>query len=137
MMQPQRNRTVRGTNAKMREHALRSYLVQSAKIGDRGAMGRLVTLVSPRLLAHAARLLGEPEQARDAVQAAWVEILRGLPKLRDDAAFLPWALRITSRRVARLIGQRQRERALARDFAHETPVVTLPEGPAASDARNV
>ncbi|WP_373353303.1 RNA polymerase sigma factor [Pseudoroseicyclus sp. CXY001] len=96
-----------------KERALGAYLVASARTGDRRAMDGLVRLHGPRLFAHAARLLGEREGARDAVQEAWVEILRALPALRDDAAFLPFALRITSRRVGRIIGARQRQRAIA------------------------
>jgi RNA polymerase sigma-70 factor (ECF subfamily) len=63
--------------------------------------------------------LGDREVARDMVQEAWAEILRGLGGLRDDHAFLPWALRIVSRRVAREIGQRQRHRKLEVAYADE------------------
>jgi RNA polymerase sigma-70 factor (ECF subfamily) len=102
-----------------KERALEAYLVASARLGDRRAMSLLVRLRGPRLMAHAARLLGDRDVARDMVQEAWAEILRGLGGLRDDRAFLPWALRIVSRRVAREIGQRQRNRSLERAFAAE------------------
>jgi RNA polymerase sigma-70 factor (ECF subfamily) len=93
-----------------RRKALEGYLVASARLGDRRAQGQLVELFGPRLLSHATRLLGEREGARDVVQEAWMEILRGLHGLRDEAAFLPWALRIVSRRVAREISRRQKAR---------------------------
>lgn len=125
------------SDTKTRERALIAYLAQSAKARDRQAIERLVRLVSPRLMAHAARLLGEPEQARDAVQAAWVEILHGLPRLRDDAAFVPWALQITSRRVARLIKTRQRDRALTNEWAQEAETATEATDAAAVDAQKV
>ena len=54
------------------------------------------------------------ELAADAVQEAWLEILRGLGGLRDDYAFAAWAYRITTRRCARLIARRQSDRRLAR-----------------------
>jgi RNA polymerase sigma factor (sigma-70 family) len=90
--------------------ALEAYLVASARLGDTRALNRLVALHGPRLLTHAARLLGERDAAHDMVQEAWIEIMRGLGGLRDDAAFLPWALRIVSRRVAREIKRRQKLR---------------------------
>lgn len=119
------------------ERALEAYLVASARLGDRRALSQLVRLRGPRLFAHAARLLGEREAARDVVQEAWVEILRGLHGLRDDAAFLPWALRIVSRRVAREINRRQRGRQLADEVAAEMDPVTAEAGPAGVDAAQV
>lgn len=93
-----------------KQKALEGYLVASARMGDRRALSQLVELRGPRLLSHAIRLLGDREGAQDVVQEAWVEIMRGLHGLRDDHAFLPWALRIVSRRVAREISRRQRVR---------------------------
>ena len=65
----------------------------------------------PKLLRHAYRLLGEVEPARDAVQDGWLEIVRGLPALKDDGAFAVWAYRIVSRRCARQISRLQQRRA--------------------------
>ena len=78
-----------------KEKALEGYLVASAKAGDRRAMSALIKLRGPRLMAHAGRLLGDAEVGRDLVQDAWAEILRGLPKLRENSAFLPWALPVS------------------------------------------
>jgi len=94
------------------ETLLDSYLVASARIGDRKAFALLVRRWNGRLLAHAWRLLGDAELARDAVQDAWREIVRGLPKLADPDAFPAWAYRIVSRRAARLIQRLQRDRRL-------------------------
>ena len=117
--------------------ALETYLVAAARTGDRGALGRLAELRGPRLLAHATRLLGHPEEARDAVQEAWIDILRGLPGLREPAAFPAWATMIVTRRCARLVRGKQADRSLARDFAVET-VEHVPEtGPDAADARTL
>lgn len=116
-----------------RDRALEAYLVAAAKTGDRGALDQLARLRGPRLLVHAVRLLGDRDGARDVVQDAWVEILRGLPRLRDDGAFLPWALRIVTRRVARDIKRRQRGRALAEGLARDGETVTPEGGPIAAD----
>ncbi|MFN6977927.1 MAG: RNA polymerase sigma factor, partial [Gemmobacter sp.] len=61
---------------------------------------------------HASRLSDDAETARDVMQAAWEAILRGLPGLRDDALFLPWALRIVTRAAARQVRGRSLRRRL-------------------------
>ena len=92
------------------ERALDEYLVASARTGDRRAFGLLVRRWNGKLLAHAWRLLGDGEKAKDAVQDGWNEIVRGLPKLADTRAFPAWACRSVSRRCGRLIGQARQDR---------------------------
>ena len=77
------------------------YLVTAAVTGDREALARLVSRWQPRLLRHAWRVVGDTERAKDAVQEAWMEILRGLSRLNDVAAFPAWAYRIVTRRCQR------------------------------------
>lgn len=91
---------------------LDTWLVACAQGGDRAAFGRLAARWNGRLLAHAARLMGHSAPAADVVQAAWVEIVRGLPKLADPEAFPAWAYRIVTRRAARAIRQLQAGRRL-------------------------
>jgi RNA polymerase sigma-70 factor (ECF subfamily) len=91
---------------------LDEYLVAAARAGDRSAFSRLAGRWQAKLLAHAWRLLGDVESARDAVQEGWIEIVRGLPRLRDERAFSAWAYRIVTRRCARQIGTAVRQRRL-------------------------
>ncbi len=91
---------------------LDEYLLASARAGDRRAFERLAGRWQKKLLAHAWRLLGDVEGARDAVQDGWIEIVRGLPRLRDERAFPAWAYRIVTRRCARQIGAAVRQRRL-------------------------
>lgn len=104
-----------------RDKALETYLAALARIGDAKATADLAGLWHPRFLAHAWRLLGERELAREAVQDAWTEIVSGLPRLRDAEAFAAWSFRIVTRRCARLIRKRQSSRALAQAVAIEPP----------------
>ena len=99
--------------------ALDGYLVACVRVADRKAFELLVERWDPKLRAHARRLLGDRELAREAVQDAWVEIVRGLNSLRDDAAFHAWAYRIVSRRCARVIAGAQRRRQMAEALATE------------------
>lgn len=91
------------------ERIFDEYLVTAAATGDRQALARLVARWQPRLLRHAWRVLGDPERARDMVQEGWVEILRGLGRLHDAAAFPAWAYRIVTRRCHRLFHRAARE----------------------------
>ena len=77
------------------------FLVAAARAGDRQATSRLVARWQPRILRHAWRVLGDAERARDVAQESWIEILRGLARLDDVAAFPAWAYRIVTRRCQR------------------------------------
>ena len=98
---------------------LDEYLVAAARTGERQAFGMLAERWHGKLVAHAWRLTGDPEMARDAAQGAWVEILRGLHRLADERAFPAWAYRIVSRRCAKQIGAAVRRREVAARVAAE------------------
>ncbi|MFV2052389.1 RNA polymerase sigma factor [Aliiroseovarius sp. YM-037] len=119
------------------DRIVEEYLVISARLGDRRALGRLVAHRGPRLLAHATRLMGDREEARDAVQEAWLDIVRGLPRLTDPRAFPAWATRIVTRRCARAIRVKVRTRALARDFGATAERTSAPEEGRAVDAATI
>ena len=109
--------------------ALDAYLVASARSGDRPAFRLLVRKWHGKFLAHAWRLLRDEEAAKDAVQGAWAEIVRSLPRLREDLAFAAWAYRIVSRRCARHVGGAVRDRRLAEDAAQSLELEQGAEGP--------
>lgn len=91
------------------------YLVAAARTGDVEALGRLAGCFQSRLLAHAWRLTNDRELAREVTQEAWFDILRGLARLSDTAAFPAWAFRIVTRRCAAAIRRLQRERQVRGD----------------------
>ena len=102
-----------------REQLLDEYLVASARLGDRKAFDLLARRWGKKLLAHAWRLTGDVDMAREAAQDGWIEIVRGVGRLRDERAFPAWAYQIVTRRCARLIGRVRRERTLAAAAAAE------------------
>ncbi len=106
--------------ARSRERIFDEYLASAARAGDGAAFGRLAERWQPKLLAHAWRLTGDPEFARDVVQDAWADIMKGLRHLDDTAAFPAWAFRIVTRRAADTIRRTQRQRKLNAAFASET-----------------
>lgn len=110
--------------------ALDAYLVAAARLGDRKALAHLAARWHPRLVAHAWRLLGDKELARDAAQSAWGDIQRSLRSLREERAFAAWAYRIVSRSCAREIGKKTHDRELKSAIAAEPQeTATLPAEP--------
>lgn len=63
------------------------YLVSASIAGDADSLSRLVIRWQPRLFRHVWRMLGDIDRAKDVVQDVWMEILCGLPRLDDTAAF--------------------------------------------------
>ncbi|MCC5993570.1 MAG: sigma-70 family RNA polymerase sigma factor [Rhodobacteraceae bacterium] len=90
--------------------ALLALHVAGARLGRARDFAALVDLAGPRLLAHARRLCDDTETARDIVQEGWTAIAHGLHGLRDDRAFLSWALAIVTRIASRELKARIRER---------------------------
>jgi RNA polymerase sigma-70 factor (ECF subfamily) len=107
--------------------ALMALHVAGARLGRVRDLAALIDLAQPRLLAHARRLTEDADTARDLVQGAWGAILRGLPGLRDDRAFLPWALAIVGRAAARDLARRRRERSAVADLAVTPPETETPD----------
>jgi RNA polymerase sigma factor (sigma-70 family) len=106
---------------------LDEYLLAAARAGDRRAFDALARRWQRKLLAHAWRLLGDSEAARDAVQEGWIEIARGLSRLRDERAFPAWAFRIVSRRCARSIAAKVRGRKVAAAVMDQETETASPE----------
>jgi len=77
-----------------------ALLVTLVRAGDARAAERLAARWQPRLLRAARRMLGDGEEAREAVQEAWGGICRGWLRLSDPAMFPAWAYGILSRKCA-------------------------------------
>ncbi|HVM37069.1 MAG TPA: sigma-70 family RNA polymerase sigma factor [Sphingomicrobium sp.] len=107
---------------------LDEYLVASARLGEAKAFALLAERWQGRLLAHAWRLTGDGEMAREAAQSAWVDIVRGLHRLQDERAFAAWAYRVVSRRCAGRIGSAVRDRQIADSLSRLPPQTSEVEG---------
>lgn len=80
-----------------------------AKAGDRQAFALLVDALYPRALRFALHMVGNREDAEEAVQDAFVRVYRNLSRFRDDARFEPWMFRILANRCRSLIEKRRRQ----------------------------
>lgn len=98
-------------------------LVLYAQAGRREALDRLAARWRPRHYAHARRLLGSSDRAADAVQDAWLDIVRGLWRLKDPTRFPAWSYAIVTRRAQDLMRRavRAKETSLDEDFEAGVP----------------
>lgn len=69
-------------------------LVERAREGDHDAFTDLVALEGGRCYAVAYRILRDTERAQDAVQTAYLQAWRELPRLRDPDRFGVWLYRL-------------------------------------------
>jgi RNA polymerase sigma-70 factor (ECF subfamily) len=98
-------------------------LVLYAQEGQREALDRLACRWRPRHYAHARRLLGTGDKAADAVQDAWIGIIRGLWRLKDPTRFPAWSYAIVTRRCQDVLrhAARGRETLLDENVASDPP----------------
>jgi len=100
-------------------------LVYRCQDGEKGAFDELFSRWNGRLLAHAIGRLGRSDGAADALQDAWLSIVRGINRLDDPARFRGWAYRIVSNKCAdaarRGARRRRSVRAVVRDGSSDPP----------------
>ena len=71
-------------------------MLAAAVRGDRWAFELLVTRHTPMMYRVALRITGEPADAEDVVQDAWVAAWRALPRYRSEAAPSTWLYRVVT-----------------------------------------
>jgi RNA polymerase sigma-70 factor (ECF subfamily) len=69
-------------------------LLAALRDGDEGAYARFVTRYGARMLAVARRILRDEEEARDAVQEAYLLAFRALPRFAGESRVSTWLHRI-------------------------------------------
>ncbi len=106
-----------------------SALVRAARCGDRRAFEALVERHQERVFAQVWSILGNAEDARDAVQEAFLEGVRSLHRLEDPARFGAWVAGI-ARHVAFALRER-RDRYAPLDADDPGPAAET-EGPLAN-----
>ncbi|MCK2240496.1 MULTISPECIES: sigma-70 family RNA polymerase sigma factor [unclassified Crossiella] len=71
-------------------------LLAAAARGDDAAFDDLVRRHTTRMYRIALRIVGDPAEAEDVVQDAWVSAWRGLAKFRGEAAPTTWLFRVVT-----------------------------------------
>jgi RNA polymerase sigma-70 factor (ECF subfamily) len=84
-----------------------AWLVRLAQHGDLDAFEALVRRHRLRVYRVALRMLGDPVDAEDAAQDAFVQAWQALPRFRGDAAFGTWVYRVVTNRCLTRIRDRR------------------------------
>jgi RNA polymerase sigma-70 factor (ECF subfamily) len=89
------------------EELVRRYLA-----GDEHAFSVLVERHQTRVYNVALRVLGDPDDARDAAQDAFLSMLRKLSQFRGESAFTTWLHRVTVNSCYDILRKRRRQPVL-------------------------
>ncbi len=84
-----------------------SESVRRAQSGDRNAFRSLVDMYAERAERTARVLLHDPADAEDAVQEAWVDAWRAMPRFQVGRPFRPWLLTLVANRCHMKARKRQ------------------------------
>jgi RNA polymerase sigma-70 factor (ECF subfamily) len=106
-------------------------LVRRAQRGDRGAFDELVRRHRDRVYAVALRLTRSPADAEDALQDAFVNAFRALPRFDARSRFSTWLYRIVVNAAHDTVARRRPAASLDAD---EAPEPAAPGDPYAQDA---
>jgi len=107
-------------------------LVAAAQRGGGDALERLLREARPRMVALAMRVLGDTDEAEDAVQDAMVKVWRNLGRFEGRAAFSTWLHRIA---VNAALDRRRRRgnvhvsSGAPDEHLHDASEAVLPETP--------
>jgi RNA polymerase sigma-70 factor (ECF subfamily) len=90
-------------------------LVLRCQAGDEQAFAEIVRAYDPRLRYFLLKLLANPEAAEDAAQDVWLDVYRGLVRLREPKAFRAWLYRLARDRAFRQLRKTHPMQALLDD----------------------
>ena len=69
-------------------------LVERVQKGDKAAFDLLIQKYQHRIVSLVTRYVGDPAEALDVAQEAFIKAYRALPRFRGDSAFYTWLYRI-------------------------------------------
>lgn len=84
-----------------------------SKRDQQAALRELFELLQAPLFGMALRMTGRPDLADDAVQEAFVDVLRGARTFRGDARLTTWVYRVALRAATRVAARAERRRSVA------------------------
>lgn len=109
-------------------------LVRAAAEGDEEAFAQLVGLYENKVYSLALRMCGNPEDAADAAQEAFLSAWRALPSFRGEAGFSTWLYRLTANASIDLLRRVKRQRGELRLDDEELGLTAQEAGPGPQEA---
>src|SRR5438093_4365646 len=94
-------------------------LLVACRRGDRDAFEEVVRRTHRHVYTQALRLVGDPQEAEDVAQEAYLRVYRGLAGFRGDAQFETWLYRIVSNAAMSHLRKRRRFGELVLDSSEE------------------
>lgn len=94
-------------------------LIHSAAGGDENAFEQLVLAYQKQVYNLALRMAGNPDDALDLSQEAFLKAWRGLPGYRSDSAFSTWLYRLTSNVCIDFLRKQKKTRTVSVNFLGE------------------
>lgn len=116
----------------MQDDALDRALAQFARTGDPTAMARAYDASAAELLALATRLVGDPVEAEDLVQATFVAAIESIARFDAGRRAMPWLVGILTNRVRRSRRARRSRTGSIEPAATDEPAARSPAPEAAA-----
>jgi RNA polymerase sigma-70 factor (ECF subfamily) len=107
-------------------------MVERCKKGDEAAWAELVEVSHREVYTLCLRILGDPDDAAEATQDAYLKAWRGLAGFRGDAMFTTWLYRVATN--AALSKHRSRKRRRTHETGAEDEMLTQMAAPGSTES---